>query len=317
MIIIRYKGGLGNQMFQYAMQLALERCYGKEHVFADISHYLLHHEHNGFELEKVWGLSVKTADKKTIQKISPYLYPGSFTLNLPQGVQEWIRDNGQYRYKKMRLKKCTFVREHYYRQKSHCSYEEDIFGLQPEENWYIDGLWQNVTYFKDVIEDIKAGFQYQRLSFAGAETALIRRMQVQNSVSVHVRRGDFINSKFDICNDTYYQEALSLLKQKLYRGGDTREVFFYFFTDEPDYVKDKFQAIKNKEIVSHGEANSILDMELMSACRHHIVSNSTFSWWSAFLDDQREITIAPKYSIKKSDGVYPLSAPDDWILLEV
>ena len=320
MIIVKYKGGLGNQMFQYAMQLALEKQYGKQQVLADTSHYLLQNEHNGYELEKVWGIYLSNASGAMIKKLSPYYYPGKLFFCLPEGLKHIIRDNLQHKYKERKLKNDTDVMNHYYRQQDHCSYEPKVWMLEKEKDWYLDGLWQNIRYWEDVQPDIRRAFCFQNED-RYMDQDLTWKMQIESScsISIHVRRGDFINSKFDICNLDYYEKAMMRLQQELeQRCVDKTDIRYFFFTDDVAYVAKAFQHITNKEIVRHKTEDAILDMELMSLCKHHIISNSTFAWWAAWLDEKKDtLVIGPSCSIRKPERDYPLSAPENWILLEV
>lgn len=320
MIIVKYKGGLGNQMFQYAMQLALEKKYGKQQVLADTSHYLIQNEHNGYELESVWGIRLEMAPKEMLERLSPYYYPGKLFFCLPDRLKSIIRNNLQHRYKERKLYKNSYVKERYYRQQDHCSYEPDIWTLEKGRDWYLDGLWQNIRYWKGIQLDIRLAFSFQNKS-RYTKQDWIWKEQIKNSysVSIHVRRGDFVNSKFDICGSAYYDRALLKLRQELEkRYVDKDNIQYFFFTDDAAYVRTAFQNIRNKEIVHHRIEDAVLDMELMSLCRYHIVSNSTFSWWAAWLDEKEDaVVIGPSCSVRKPEKDYPLSAPDDWILLEV
>lgn len=322
MIIIKYKGGLGNQMFQYAMQLATEKKYQGQQVLADASHYLLLNEHNGYEMKDVWGISLSEASKEQLRKISPYYYPGTVALHLPPKVQKVIAENLQYKYKDRKLQNNIEIRSHYYKQKCHCSYEAEVWDLKESEDWYLDGLWQNIDYFKGVEQDIRHAFDFRdKVNHSSQDELWIGQIRNSNSVSIHVRRGDFKNSKFDICKPEYYRQAMKNMDERIQKQGKSIEQRkYFFFTDDVAYVQEMFKDIPAayKEIVHHETGSSILDMELMSLCNYHIISNSTFAWWAAWLDEKPDsVTIAPASSIKKPDGDYPLSAPDDWILLEV
>lgn len=320
MIIVKYKGGLGNQMFQYAMQLALEKKYGKQQVLADISHYLLQNEHNGYELERVWGIQLPVAPRERLKKLSPYFYPGKLILNLPDELKRIIRDNLQHRYNERKLEKDSHIKEHYYRQQDHCSYEPEIWALDTEKDWYLDGLWQNILYWDGILSGIREAFSFQNENRFTAQD-LSWKAQIENSysVSIHVRRGDFVNSKFDICGPAYYEKAMLRLLQELEnRSVDQNDVRYFFFTDDPGYVEKAFQSVRNKEIVHHRMEGAVLDMELMSLCKHHIISNSTFAWWAAWLDEKEDaLVIGPACSVRKPEKDYALSAPESWILLEV
>lgn len=322
MIIIKYKGGLGNQMFQYAMNLAIEKKYPEQQVMADISHYLLLNEHNGYELEKVWGIHLSAASKKQLKKVSPYYYPSAVVLKLPEKIRRIIAGNLQYKYKERKLQKSDDIRGCYYKQSSHCSYEEEIWNLAESGDWYLDGLWQNVEYFKEVSKEIRQAFCFNNeAEYTDQDLKWKAQIQATNSISVHIRRGDFQNSKFDICGPEYYRNAMETIENKIRaQGEDLTDKKYFFFTDDVEYTKEAFKDIpeKDKEIIHHETGSSILDMELMSLCRHHIISNSTFAWWAAWLDENPEaVTVAPVLSVRKPDQSYLLSAPDKWILLEV
>lgn len=322
MIIIKYKGGLGNQMFQYAMQLAIEKKYRGQQVLADTSHYLLLNEHNGYELESVWGICLTEATREQLKKVSPYYYPGAATLHLPEKLRKLVAGNFQYKYKDKKLQKNSEMKSHYYKQKTHCSYEQEIWELEESKDWYLDGLWQNTAYFDEVEEAVRTVFNFRnKVCHTGQDLLWMEQIKNTDSVSVHVRRGDFKNSKFDICRPEYYRRAMQIMDDEIQKQGKSAgNRKYFFFTDDVAYVEEIFKDIPAscKEIVHHDTGSSILDMELMSLCSCHIISNSTFAWWAAWLDEKPDsITVGPASSIKKPDGDYPLSAPGDWILLEV
>ena len=98
MIIIKIMGGLGNQMFQYAFQLAVQQKYTDVSVLADLSHYTLNHEHNGFELQKYFGIELQTAKENEIRKFSPYYAPSFFVCKLPAAARNFLTEHYQYRY---------------------------------------------------------------------------------------------------------------------------------------------------------------------------------------------------------------------------
>lgn len=320
MIVVKYKGGLGNQMFQYVMQLALEKRYPDQQVLSDVSHYMLSNEHNGFELERVWGIRLPMASRKQLADISPYYFPPGLVLRLPETVRRMVADNLQYKYKDWKLKRNRKVGECYRRQESHCAYEPELWNLERTKDWYLDGLWQNVEYFAGIEREVREAFRFRNQKiYTQRDLRWKEQILSGDSVSVHVRRGDFENSKFDICTPAYYRDALRVMDEELAGRGPQAKKYF-FFTDDVAYVQKAFSDIPDrcKEIVHHETGNSVLDMELMSLCRHHIISNSTFAWWAAWLDHRPDtVTVAPAVSVRKPGRSYFLSAPQKWILLEV
>ena len=105
MILIRYRGGLRNQMFQYAFQLAVQQKYTDVSVLADLSHYTLNHEHNGFELQKYFEIELQTARENEIRRFSPYYAPSSFVCKLPAAARNFLTEHYQYRYAEKEKKK--------------------------------------------------------------------------------------------------------------------------------------------------------------------------------------------------------------------
>ena len=87
---------------------------------------------------------------------------------------------------------------------------------------------------------------------------------------------------------------------------------FFFFTDDAEYVEKEFDWLTSKTVIKHSVNQGILDMEMLSKCKHKIISNSTFAFWSAWLGEQGGLTIAPRYSIIKADKRFVLNVPENW-----
>ena len=306
MIIIKYRGGLGNQMFQYAFHLAMQKHYPETEVVADLSHYEMNCEHNGFELEKVFGIQVKTLPGKELKKYSPYYVPTAIYEKLPAGLRNLIANNLQHKYYRW---KCQKGRLNYYKQQYHNTFEPRVFSLDPAKTWYVDGLWQDFRYFKDLEEEIEKQFRFRNEErYAEGDMELIRQIRESESVGIHVRRGDFVNSKFDICNTDYYKKAVEEIRKRA-----NEPLTYFFFTDDSDYVNEYFKDMPDKRIISHGVANSIVDMEFLSLCHNAIISNSTFALWAAWLSrKQLKHVVAPKYSIINKGKNFDLIVPENW-----
>ena len=306
MIIIRYKGGLGNQMFQYAFSYALKQKFPNEEILADITHYQLHNEHNGFELERCFGQDIPKADTKLLKECSPYYVPRNAYFLAPGPVKKYISRNLQFKYYNKHVSRLT-DNVWYYKQEYHNTYVPDIFviigeALESGKTVYLDGLWQDIRYFDEYRDDIKEIF---RLSDEPSE---------ENSIGIHIRCGDFLNSKFDICTPKYYEEALKIIKSDAVECDDEQ---VYVFTD------DTIRAMEilgkngtNFKYINSGVQSSLKDMELLSRCSKIIISNSTFAFWAAYLSDNVLKVVSPKYSVIKSDKKFELKTPSDWIVLE-
>ena len=306
MIIIKYRGGLGNQMFQYAFQLAMQKRYPETEILADLSHYQLLTEHNGFELETAFGLTVSQPENAELKKISPYYVPSKGYQYLPEKFRQIIACNLQYKYYDVQKRKKAEV---YYKQEYHNTYESRVYDLPLEQDWYLDGLWQDIRYFKECENEVRSAFQFKNAGrFVACDLESLHEISDKNSVGIHVRRGDFVNSKFDICSMDYYREAV----KKVYEQID--EPKFFLFTDDVEYVEKEFAWLEYKRIIKHNVDDSILDMEMLSKCNHKIISNSTFAFWSAWLGEQKDnLIIAPQYSIIKADKKFELRTPENWV----
>lgn len=313
MIIIKYKGGLGNQMFQYAFQLAMQKKYPDQTIKADISHYKLQNEHNGFELERYFDLKLTYATEKEVRELTNLYIAPDWVLRLPAKVKQRVAGKYQFMLTALNQRLHKEKEQNYYRCRFHNSYEDVVFHLNTSHDWYMDGLWQNLNYYTDCMQDIRQAFTFtDEALLPEADRELIKEMKRNPSVSIHVRRGDFVNSKFDICGRSYYDNAMKRMNEVI------EDACYYFFTDDEEFVEKEFADISNKKIVKHDIEHSIIDMQLMSACKNHIISNSTFSYWAALLDSKEEkLVIAPAYSIKNSIGAYELSAPAEWELLQI
>ena len=330
MIIVRYKGGLGNQMFQYAFAYALKRKFPDVEITADVTHYQLHNEHNGFELEKCFGIAIPKADKKTLKEYSPYYVPGKAYSFAPRPIKRYISRNLQFKYYNKQLNQLK-DNVWYYKQEYHNTYAPDVFehigeALKEGKTVYLDGLWQDIRYFDEYKDDIKEIFS---LSDEPSE---------ENSIGIHIRCGDFLNSKFDICPPKYYAEALDIIKSNTTESNttesnatesntsadnpvksdnaDSDDEQVYVFTDDTikavDILGKRGETFK---YINSGVQSSLKDMELLSRCSKMIISNSTFAFWAAYLGEPK-LVIAPKYSVIKPEQKFELYTPDEWVVID-
>jgi len=170
-------------------------------------------------------------------------------------------------------------------------------------------MWQNINYFSYYKAEIIDAFKFKR-KISENDQNIKDIILNTNSVAVHVRRGDFQNSKFDICGKNYYDRAIKISETQL------SDPHYYIFSDDPEHIEDQFSYVPNKTIIRHSAEDSIFDMELMGACKVCIISNSTFSFWAAYLSKNNPIVIAPKYSLRDDVGSYELSVPNEWIVID-
>lgn len=268
MIIVRLIGGLGNQLFQYAIGRALSIKRNTE-LMLDIS---------GFNYYKLrdYGLSNFNINAK-IAKQSEINRLRKPRLNIIIG-----KINGILGYEKFKIK--TLYKEKIF------SYDHDV--LMCSDNTYLDGYWQSERYFSD-IRDILLNEISVVAEPDEPNKRIIKNMRAQNSISVHIRRGDYVtdkvtNSVYNHCSLEYYDKAISIMKKKL------NDPVFYVFSDDIEWVKYNFSNYKNVIFIDHNDKD-VEDLRLMSNCKHNIIANSTFSWWAAWLNtNPSKFVICPK-----------------------
>lgn len=266
MIVVSLIGGLGNQMFEYAFYLSLINR-GKSVLIDDKTYYTNKHFQgwNSIKrkplLKEYFDISYKTGNIGTVMP---------FYLKILPNRIKW---HFHHKYKKL-------DKEYY---------DESFFDL---DNKYFQGFFQSEEYFKDEKTErmLREAFTYPKHNEASVEYMKWLNRIDDNTCSLHIRRTDYItmSKKYgNICTDAYYENSINYIKN-LYPN-----MKFFVFSDDKDYIKEKYG---NKEafIVVDDELKDVEDMFLMSACHHHIMANSSFSWWAAWLDNREEsIILAP------------------------
>lgn len=267
MIIVEVTGGLGNQMFQYALCRKLQSL-GKE-VKLDLSFYRTKQTLRRFELYDVFHVPFETASKREIYHLKGYTSNAS---RLERAVTTRL-----------------YRETHVYSEDLNAGFQSAVLEM---DDVYLSGYWQNELYFRDIRKQILEDFQFPEMLMK-QHPELLQEMWAENSVSIHIRRGDYldpVNSRLysGICTIDYYQKSIQYMQEKL------QNPKFYFFTDDPQWVKQNLYK-DGMTIVEHQKGDpDYADMFLMSQCKAHIIANSTFSWWGAWLDTKEErMVISP------------------------
>lgn len=274
MIIVEVTGGLGNQMFQYALYRRLQLL-GKD-VKLDLSFYHTKQTLRKFELG-IFKLPLQVADQREICCLKGYTNDAS------------------------RIQKAFTTRIY----KHSCIYTEDLDkGCQDmvlqKDSVYLSGYWQNECYFKEIRNRILEDFTFPK-EVTDRKQDMVRQMKGSNSVSVHVRRGDYLQSGNagiygGICTLTYYRKAMDYMREHI------QNPQFYIFTDDPEWVKQNLYEDGMCLIQHEAGDPDYLDMYLMSQCTAHIIANSTFSWWGAWLDrSERKTVVSPARWLNNHD----------------
>ena len=191
--------------------------------------------------------------------------------------------------------------------------EQNEFAYIPEQfaydtNIHLTGYWQNYRYFDQYRQDLLRQY-IPKAPFRPEIQEQLSTLRSTNSAAIHIRRGDYVNFKGGKClSPTYYRKALNLLQQSA--GPDLR---LYIFSDDIPYVKQALSTLPSPIFLS--DSLTLTDLEefyLMSACRHQIIANSTFSWWAAYLNPNlSRRVIAPLADLWTNDFYLP-----DWTAIQ-
>ncbi|MCR4907842.1 MAG: alpha-1,2-fucosyltransferase [Lachnospiraceae bacterium] len=309
MIILRFTSGLGNQMFQYAFYTFLKKRYPESSVKADLTWFSWHNEHQGWELEKLFmrpdnpGFTLESASPLEIFRCS-----GAF----PQ-TKEWVR----YPNRLLRI----FTGRHFEKcrieESGHHDAEETyraVTGIKEKENRYITGFFLDERYYADSLDSLKTLFSFDINRFGKKNLELARQIVGTVSVSIHVRRGDYLSDTYKndfVClGRPYYKSAVAEIRKRL-----DGEATFFIFSDDKEFIKREFEWLPRKVIVEGNEGkNSWKDMALMTFCKGNIIANSTFSIWGALLNRHPGApVIYPKAYLTDQDNA--VSSVPGWIRL--
>ena len=194
-------------------------------------------------------------------------------------------------------------------------YEFDADVLEAPQTCCLQGYWQSPKYFSDAEAQIRREFVV-RDPLAGANLEVSRQIGACTSVSLHVRRGDYVdnahtNRYHGLCGPQYYAAAEALLRE---RCGDLR---LFVFSDDPDWAEANLRFASPVSVVRHnGALRDYEDLRLLSLCRHHIIANSTFSWWGAWLSSHADkIVVAPRQWFGQAGHSSADLVPDQWLRL--
>ena len=160
------------------------------------------------------------------------------------------------------------------------------------ENVYFKGFWQDKYYIEEVKNEIYRNVIYNSFELSEKNKQLLSVMKEKDCTSIHIRRGDYLHhSNFQgICTEKYYTNAIDYIDK------NTNNALFIVFSDDISWCKKTLQKLNNRVVYvdwNEGE-NSYLDMYLMSNCNNNIIANSTFSWWGAFLNQNKsKVVVCP------------------------
>lgn len=289
MIIVKLKGGLGNQMFQYAAGKLLA---------SEIQHDLI--------LDR----SFLDTERKGVTKRTYYLdiydVKTKQTRNHKSSSTQKLFQKVSYPLLK-KIGHTVLVKDFTH---------SDLSSYATFKNIVLDGYFFDLTFLQDRKEIVTSIFEFTDDLYADNKS-LLQQIKRTQSVSIHIRRGDYLNkvnqSIYHSCNISYYQKAIKYIQSKV------DQPFFYIFSDDIEWVKKSLNMDVPMELIDLDTSNKdVVDFFLMSQCQHNIIANSTYSWWAAFLNKnkQKEV-VAPldwyKDTVRNTEALKII--PKEWKLI--
>jgi len=283
MKIVKLMGGLGNQMFQYMFGQYLSKKYN-EKIYYDVEFFKHYSESEKLEIRNIellkFNFDIEIVDYKKYPFLNynnrkeKFIYLLKGLLSLNRNTFNFVSDS-----------KFTLISK--------------VLSIFFRNNYYI-GYWQAYRYILDLEFKLKDS---QNL----INTKVKEKILNSNAVSIGVRRGDYVKLGAIICDIEYYKKAINLIDKKL------DNPVFYIFSDDIEWCRKNIKLSDKYFFVEANKDTPFENMELMSLCKHNIISNSTYEWWGAFLNkNKQKIVIYPKkwkfYETKKNKLI-----PSEWI----
>jgi hypothetical protein len=263
-------GGLGNQMFQYAAGLSVARRNGFP-LRIDTTRLKAENPHQGYQLDTIFAGEFLEASNWELLNLLKFQI---FFKRKAKIFRNWT-----YAPPVAIIRQCTH------------NYWSNFDMIN--HPCYLSGYWQSPKYFENVQGEIRKSFTFKE-PLDSANRRLLCFIEKENSVCIHLRRGDYVsdaraNRFHGVCEWSYYDRAMEMISKQV------KDAYFFVFSDEPHVARQRFERQKHVHIVdlNRGE-HSYRDLRLMQGCKHHIISNSSFSWWGAWLaKGKQQIVIAP------------------------
>ena len=268
MIVMRLKGGLGNQLFQYALGRALS-------------------------LSKNTTLQLDTSSFKsdTLReyRLDAFNIAASTSDQLP-----FFATDGRAKHFNTLIQgiRGLFFKPYQIIKEKSFSFDPSV--LECSDHAYLDGFWQSEQYFASFAQDIRKDLSL-KMPLQGDLKDLAEQISLANAVSLHVRRGDYVSNPtttayHGVCSAQWYEEAAKIMEEKV------SQPTFFVFSDDYEWAKENLRFNSPAVFIAPSpDGQECNDMHVMSLCKHHIIANSSFSWWGAWLNPSpSKIIIAPK-----------------------
>lgn len=292
MIIVKLIGGLGNQMFQYACGKALAMKHGVE-LKVDLS-----------DLEKDPGAAY------TKRHYELHVFAAQINIATKEEVRPFYKGTDQAL---VRFFKRTFpsLFSHLLVNERGHLFQEDVVSYPP--NTYLNGYWQHENYFKQIrsqlLQDFTPANEMPSDLHATRDAIL-----AGNSVSIHVRRGDYVTLSsagafHGVCSPDYYKKALETIQSK------QENIRVFVFSDDPEWCRLNLNLHPSTQFIRHAH-HAAWDLQLMRLCKHQIIANSSFSWWAAWLNEHAgKCVMAPEFWFANTKSSELGILPKDWYIV--
>jgi hypothetical protein len=338
MIIVELHGGLGNQMFQYAIGKKLALKHNTELKLDTVRFGISKYPEpvqNAPNISANASTSQNTSSSVDLKAqikslLMPLLKVGSkikrryYTLIDLRYYHSDLKRIYELDSLNVTSRKLDHVDIFLFRlnrgrykivEESNTSFQADA--LNCSENAYLLGFWQSEKYFSDIRDVLLEEFKVTR-PIDTTNQELLSKIQSTESVFIHVRRGDYVNESavtksFSVCNMDYFNAGIKYIKEKI------PNATFFIFSDEPEWAKENIDVGSSEKYVSYNPGSRAYDdLRLMNACKHSIISNSSFSWWASWLNRNNDkIVIAPKrwFADNEAERYAKDIVPESWIRL--
>ena len=297
--------GIGNCMFQYAAARACAISNGGQ-VRIDISDML--------DRQMPFKESYSIEERIGFLNSSLGVFKLKLTLaseELAYALRGWGTPNLFGKSVRKVRKIAGLLPKSYYAESNSFAFDPSVMAMRHDV--YLDGLFINPKYFHSIEKDLREDFSFN-VPLAGENEELAHEIESCNSVSIHVRMGDYtstsVGDNYPGYGRGYYERAMKLVEAKI--DGPR----YYIFSDNPEWVRSRLSLLDNCTIVSHNAIEKgYEDLRLMSLCKHNIITNSTFSWWGAWLNkNSAKIVVTPRKWFSGLDNSDLLL--DGWCVLD-
>ena len=293
MIITKLIGGLGNQMFQYAAGKRLATIHKTDYRLdvSDFQTYTLHaYSLQNFEI---------TAQPASVEEIQTIL--GRKEVGLTGKLLSLLQHH------KILPKNKRYIQEELIK------FDPKILNLP--NNIYLEGYWQSEKYFKDIEAVIRREYTLRHPLTEKSQEVAKKIKKIESAVAIHVRRADYMSSSnqqiYETIGPRYYERALEIITKKISNPS------FFIFSDDIAWTQENFKLNFPTTFMDfNGADRNYEDLHLMSLCKHQIIANSSFSWWGAWLNENKNKTvIAPEFWLRGVKAIEEERYPTNWITI--